>query len=239
MILLVVLLCGTWGETSFGQITIANPTLSGFSAPQQLAIQRAVDYWNDVIEAPPSYFEPGTLDVTISVDSSLAPGSGLGGWSYSYSFSGTTVTHLEVTSRIGIAATAGGGASWATVANNQIANSNLEMLIVHELGHVLNIMIWGLTVNSAGTQVTVTDPDASLQGQIERNWNLWSSFLYTPDGVQLLSLTPRTTLAINPATPFTFRGTNAMNVWGDGVATALPVVAESRNIGPVLLWYIH
>jgi hypothetical protein len=88
----------------------------------------------------------------------------------------------------------------------------------------MNLLPWGITVNDAGTQVTVT-PDTMSSA-----WGQWSSYLYTPGGQRLMDAAPGTTFAIDPNNPFTFRGTNAVGVWGNG--GYIPVIVESGHHGP-------
>jgi len=215
VLLLVLCLFGTWNSTASAQITIANPELPGFSAEEQEAIRRAVAYWNDVIFAP-APLPPGVFDITFTADAAIPAGSGWGGWQWG---AGGPMTAEGV---IGVASVT----DWVTDPNTQLRSGtlNLESLIVHEIAHVMNLMPWGITVNDAGTQVTVT-PDPAFD-----HWNHWSSYLYTPGGQRLLDAAPGTTFTIDPNNPFTFRGTNAVGVWGNG--GYIPVIVESRNIGP-------
>ena len=230
-IIFIVLSLGTWCATAFAQITISDTTLPDFNAAEQAAIQRAVAYWNDVITTKSSSLPSGTLNVTFNTDVTFANGSGAGGFSYSY-----TPSPITITSGAG-EVTVSAGTSWSTQPNTQIANGsrNLEKLIVHELGHVLNIMTFGLDVDSTtGNTVTINKSEPIVQDWDSKSQPYWSNFVYDKDGNKLMDKPDGTILTINSVGPFTYRGTNAMKVWGDDVATALPVYSADGEYGSVL-----
>ena len=230
-VLFVIVFLGTWCATVTGQtewITIKNTDLLDFSAAEKAAIQRAVDYWNDVISAPASHYPSGALNVTFSTNGAYSEGSGTGGFSYG-------VSSGEVISSGGTVQVSA-GTLWATAPNTQIASGtydspNLEKLIVHELGHVLNIMTFGLDVDL--TIVTIDKP----AGSVADAWSAkpyWSKFIYDKDENKLMDYADGTSLTINTAGSFTFQGTNAMKVWGDGTAIPLPVYSVSGEPGSTL-----
>ena len=218
-LLFIILLVGTWSNAALGQAIIIHSqsfigsSLHGgvnvpYTQAEIEAAQRAVDYWNEVIQIP----NGGSRTVLFDKDS-LSAGS-----------AHANNVHVSISSNP--------ASNWITDRNTQIKNGsrNLESLILHELAHSLGInytghritgdvIDWEIEVNTAGTEVKV--------GTIQRG--SWSDFLYAPDGSKLSTLNGQT-LLINPNDPFTFRGTNAMNVWGDGAEVPIPV--ESRNIGP-------
>jgi len=132
--------------------------------------------------------------------------------------------------------------------NTQMANSHLEMVMVHELAHSLGITS-GQRVTSGGVTTiygfwpdvssgmfeigTITDTDARTR---------WHYHLFAPAGTDIYdeingtvidTLTDITAfrdlngavLALDPNNPFIFGGANAMSVWGDGTAKYVPVVS--------------
>jgi len=215
-LLFVLCLLGAWCSTVSAQITIANPELTGFSPEEQEAIRRAVDYWNDIMLAPDPTLPPGVFNITFTADPATGVGGGWGGWS---------LVDGAYVGMIGVSA----GTTWVTDPNTQLRSGtlNLESLVVHEIAHVMNLMPWGITVNDTGTQVTVT------HGVMSETWGNWSSYLYTPDGQRLMDFPTGTTFTIDPSNPFTFRGTNAIEVWGNGGA-GIPVIVESGQSFPIV-----
>ena len=205
----VCLLIGTWNTVALGQaVTIRSDSFTDYTPAERAAAERAVAYWNDVLSGTANWMTPAQQ--TVYFEKSDSGQGASGGWGTNNGIYGGVV-RIQT-------------GPWDTRANTPIkqGTSNLESVLVHELAHVLGILSFGITVNDPGTQVVV--------GSIPNppGFYSWSDYLYTPDGKALRDLQGQT-FPIDPNNPFTFRGANAMYVWGDGIAKPLPV--ESRNIG--------
>ncbi|MCL2004842.1 MAG: autotransporter domain-containing protein [Planctomycetaceae bacterium] len=205
--LAIAVIFGTWSAPALGQITIRGIS-SSYTPEETAAIQRAVNYWNDVINFSSPNVTPAQRNVYFDKDPEMEPGSGQGGWSDEYG-------PEDEEEYGGFVVISGNPASnWDNRQNTQLklGTNNLESLMIHELGHVLGILSIGFEVNEDGTEVEV---DEIAPGT-------WGSFLYAPNG-QPLSGWAGQTLDINPGDQFTFRGPNAISVFGDHV----PVFSEA------------
>jgi len=209
-VLLVALTSGVWSSTAaFGQaVRVGSNSFEGYTQNEVNAVLRAIGYWNEVIQFPIG----GTRTVSFDKEP-LGSGSAHGNSSH---------VSLDAST------------SWDTDRNTQIKSSsgNLESIIIHELAHSLGITSgyslggnhFGFEVNANGTSVTIHPINSGTYPQ----HLAWSRYLYTPDNRAFTDLAGQT-FSINPNNPFTFRGNNAMLVWGDGAL--IPVPVESRNIG--------
>ena len=194
--LLVALILGTWCGPVVGQaITIANPNLAGFTAEEQAAIQRAVDYWNEavlverVVVGGTTGEVPGPIAVTFT--------RGAGGINTAIANSTDANRIIEV-----------GTGPWSTVPDTQLKGSStgadLESRVKREIGFVLGFRNAGINVVPGGMEV----------GEIAEG--SWADFLYTPTGVKLTDLAVGTRFTTAQADALIFKGYNTLTVWSDG-----------------------
>ena len=202
--LMLAFLVGTWADTASAQPTGGLPIhtvtfTDNYTDEERAAAMCAVNYWNEVLSTTDWNRYGFTGTIAFAKDPALDPGAAWGN-STQVTISGNTASN------------------WNTARNTQLKTgiSNLESLIIHELGHSLGINYYSteFTVNADGT-VTV--------GNIEPNG--WADFLYTPGNIKLSNLSGQT---FTITTGYTFRGENAMRVWGDGALIGVPV--ESLNL---------
>ena len=189
-----------------------------FTGAQQAAVQRAVNYWNQILNYTI------TAEATFFRDPTLPGGAAAGS-------TGWNIYLLD-------------NDDWITAQNTQIQNGiidagslNLEHIIVHELAHSLGIRSTGWTLNQEGEgagapyiSVTFDDPIPGTQNIGGQERNTWASFLLA-NGAPVAA---GQTYDLN-STYFSFGGENASAVWGDGVSIAVPVYSAPTGPGSTLV----
>lgn len=142
-----------WGGVAYGQITVEFVGITGendytaavYTEAEQIAILRAVTYWNDVIDTFadgtkfPSGYDSSWLQVKAQpirfikndANDGANDGGAVGGWGDpGGTYSG--YVNFEIST---------GNGNWdATTPSTQVRQGDMELVAVHELGHVMGRM---------------------------------------------------------------------------------------------------
>ncbi|MCL2646486.1 MAG: PEP-CTERM sorting domain-containing protein [Phycisphaerales bacterium] len=174
---IVALLGGLWGAAGAQAAAIGNITFSqgDYSPAEQAAVQRAVDYWNEVI----------TGGSNLTIDFIKAPSGG--GWS-----NGSTIA-LD------------SGTTWSTAVSSQIKAgwNDMESVLIHEMAHSLGL-------GSASSYPVVS----GSQVQFSFSSGQWLDFIHVNNGTTDQKIVSGAWYSASDN--FTFSGTHANTVWGDG-----------------------